>query len=107
MLDADLIRMRVDVLRLSMNQLAAISKIPAPKLSLFLNGTRGITALEVTKLRGTLDDLEQLVHAANPFPVDFRNAEIIRDLISKMKSGEFDDNRCTCRSVAAGQHAST
>ena len=89
MLDAELIRMKAHVLGLNVAQLSALSGFSMKKVSLFLGGTRGLMAVEITRLRNALDDIEQLVQAASPYPLSFRNVELIRDLISKLKSGEL------------------
>jgi hypothetical protein len=89
MLDADLARRKSQELGINVSQLSALSGIPPSKLSLFLGGTRGISNYEITTLRSTLADVEQLIEVAKPFPLSFKKTEIIRDLITKIKSGEL------------------
>ena len=89
MLDRELLAMRVNILQINVSQLAPLSRIPAPKLSLFLGGTRGLNNVEIDRLRTTLDDIEQLVQVASPFPIAFRDVGLIKDLISRMRAGEF------------------
>lgn len=89
MLDRDLIEMRISVLGINTSQLSPLAQIPPAKLSQFLSGTRGLNNIEVARLRNAIDDIEQLVQVASPYPLSFRNVELIRDLISKMKSGEL------------------
>jgi hypothetical protein len=89
MLDATLTKMKMQVLGVNVAQLAEISGVAPNKLSQFVNGTRGIRNDEITRLRISLDDLEQLIQVAQPFPLSFRNTSIIRELISSLKRGEL------------------
>jgi hypothetical protein len=89
MLDADIERRRAQELGVNNSQLSAISGIPAPKLSMFLSGTQGLSNREITVLRATLSDLEELVAVAKPFPLSFRNTHIILELIASIKRGEL------------------
>jgi hypothetical protein len=89
MLDRDLIVMRAHVLQVNTAQLSALSGIPSNKLSLFLGGTRGLQNHEITRLRAAIDDIEALVRMASPFPLSFRDVGRIKDLIARMKAGEF------------------
>jgi hypothetical protein len=89
MLDADLARKKSQELGINVSQLSALSGIPPSKLSLFLGGTCGIRNHEITTLRSTLDDVEQLIEVAKPFPLSFKKTEVIRDLIQKMKNNEL------------------
>lgn len=89
MLDAEIERRRSQELGINVSQLSAISGLPANKLSMFLGGTRGLSNSEITVLRTTLSDLEQLVEIARPFPLTFRNTSVILDLIAKVQNGEL------------------
>ena len=89
MLDSDLLKRRMQDLNLNVAQLAAISGTAPNKLSQFLGGTRPISAVEITRLRNALDDVAQLIQAAQPFPLSFRNTTIVRELISDLKRGEL------------------
>jgi plasmid maintenance system antidote protein VapI len=88
-LDAELIKMRMQCANVNVAQLAEISGIAANKLSLFVNGTRGIRNDEITRLRETLAEVEELIEIAQPFPLNFKNTTTIRDLIASMKRGEL------------------
>jgi hypothetical protein len=70
-------------------QLSEISGIAANKLSLFVNGTRGMRNDEVISLRQSLMDIAELIKFAEPFPLSFKKTQVIRDLIQKMKNGEL------------------
>jgi hypothetical protein len=89
MLDADLIKMKMQVLGVNVAQLSQIADVAPNKLSQFVAGTRGIRNDEITRLRASLADLEQLIQIAQPFPLSFRNTGIIRELISSLKRGEL------------------
>jgi len=88
-LDAELIKMRMQCANINIAQLSEISGVAANKLSLFVNGTRGIRNDEITRLRETLAEVEQLIEIAQPFPLNFKNTTTIRDLIASMKRGEL------------------
>ena len=88
-LDAELIKMRMQCANINVAQLSEISGVAANKLSLFVNGTRGIRNDEITRLRETLAEVEQLIEIAQPFPLNFKNTTTIRDLIASMKRGEL------------------
>jgi hypothetical protein len=89
MLDADLIRTQMFGLGVNVAQLAEISGVAPNKLSQFVNGTRGIRNDEIARLRNSLADLEQLIAAAQPFPLAFKNTGRIRELILSLKRGEL------------------
>lgn len=89
MLDADLIRMRAQVLGINVSQLSALCGVPPSKLSLFLGNTKGLRNHEVIQIRETLADVEQLVEVAQPYPLSFRDTDRIRDLIRQMRAGEL------------------
>jgi hypothetical protein len=89
-LDRDLIEMRINILGINTSQLSPLAQIPPAKLSQFLSGTRGLNNSEIERLRGAINDVEQLVQVARPFPLSFRNVELIRELLRRMKDGEFD-----------------
>lgn len=89
MLDADLCRMRAQIVGVNVSQLSALCGVPPSKLSLFFGNTKGLRNHEVTQIREALADLEQLVETAQPYPLSFRDTDRIRDLIRRMKSGEL------------------
>ena len=89
MLDADLCRMKAQVLGVNVSQLSALCGVPPSKLSLFFGNTKGLRNHEVTQIREALADLEQLVETAQPYPLSFRDTDRIRDLISQMKRQEL------------------
>jgi len=92
-LDAELIKMRMQCANINIAQLSEISGVAANKLSLFVNGTRGIRNDEITCLREALAEVEQLIAIAQPFPLNFKNTTTIRDLIASMKRGELAARR--------------
>jgi hypothetical protein len=89
MLDAELIRMEMYVLGLNTSQMAALSGIPPGKISLFIGGTRGLRNDEITRVRGAIADVKLLVEVAAPFPVSFKDTTLVKDLIKRVKEGEF------------------
>ena len=89
MLDRELLKMRTDVLGINVSQLSPLAQIPPNKLSQFLSGTRSLNNIEIDRLRRAVEDIERLVETAQPYPLNFKNVEVIRDLIVKMKRGEL------------------
>jgi hypothetical protein len=88
-LDSELIRDQMYLLNINVVQLSEISGIAANKLSLFVNGTRGMRNDEVISLRQSLVDIAELIKFAEPFPLSFKKTAVIRDLIVRMKKGEL------------------
>jgi plasmid maintenance system antidote protein VapI len=89
-LDNELIKMRMQCANLNVAQLSEISGVAANKLSLFVNGTRGIRNDEITRLRETLAEVEHLIEIASPWPLNFKNTSLIRELLERARHGEFD-----------------
>jgi hypothetical protein len=85
----ELHRMKQNVLGVSTASLAVLSEINPNRLSLYLNGTRQLPNHELVRLEKLFNDLECLSQVAMPFPLSFRDTERIKDLISRMKLGEF------------------
>lgn len=86
-LDSEMIRLRMQCANINVAQLAEISGIPPNKVSQFVNSTRGIRNDEVARLRDALADIELLIEIASPFPLNFKNTTLIRELIQRAKSG--------------------
>jgi len=89
-LSNDLHRMKQQALGVSVDALAELSQIGARRLSPYLGGTRGLPAVELERLEKTLSDLNRLAQVASPFPLSYRNVAVIRDLLERMRNGEFE-----------------
>ena len=88
-LDAELVKLKMQCCNVNVAQLSEIAGVAPNKLSLFVNGTRGIRNDEVARLRDALSDIERLIEVASPFPLNFKNTTLIRELIQRAKSGDF------------------
>jgi hypothetical protein len=81
--------MRRDILAVSTAALGELSGISRNRLSLYFSGTSQLHNTEILKLEDLFKDLEQVVAAADPFPVSFQDVSRIKDLIQRVKAGEF------------------
>jgi transcriptional regulator with XRE-family HTH domain len=90
MLNSQLHKMRQSILEIPSSSLAALMGINPDRLSLYLNGTRQLSNVDIEKLDALFDDLTRLVECASPWPLQWRNVEIIKNLLKRMKDGEFD-----------------
>jgi hypothetical protein len=70
--------------------IAALLVVNPNRVSLFLNGTKQLSNVELIKLDALFEDLIKLVECARPWPIQWRNVELIKDLLKRMKDGEFD-----------------
>jgi hypothetical protein len=89
-LNQELHRMRRDILAVSTAALGELSGISRNRLSLYFSGTSQLHNTEILKLEDLFKDLEQIVSAADPFPVSFQDVSRIKDLIQRLRAGEFD-----------------
>jgi hypothetical protein len=92
-LNQELHRMRRDILAVSTAALGELSGISRNRLSLYFSGTSQLHNTEILKLEDLFKDLEQIVSAADPFPVSFQDVSRIKDLIQRLRAGEFDGDK--------------
>jgi hypothetical protein len=76
-------------LGLTQTMLSAYCGIPVSKLSPWFQGTRDISNLEVEKIHRTIDDLRKLEQAAQPWPISFADVSRIKELLERLRNGEF------------------
>lgn len=89
MLNNQIAKMRQTLIGISTASLAALLEINPNRVSLFVNGTKQLANTEIVKLSELLTDLEGLVECAKPWPINFRDVGLIRELLKRMKQGEF------------------
>ncbi len=92
-LNQELHRMRRDILAVSTAALGELSGISRNRLSLYFSGTSQLHNTEILKLEDLFKDLELIVSAADPFPVSFQDVSRIKDLIQRLRAGEFDGDQ--------------
>jgi hypothetical protein len=87
---ANLTRVTLAELDISLQQLSAFSGVNINKISPWISGTKDIGNLELEKINTTIHNLEQLVELAHPWPIDFRRVGAIKNLLDRLRNGEFD-----------------
>jgi hypothetical protein len=92
-LNQELHRMRRDILDVSNALIQELTGIGRDRLSLYFSGTSQLRNTEIIRLEEVFRDLERVVSAAAPFPVSFKNASLIKELIPRVKAGEFAGRR--------------
>jgi hypothetical protein len=92
-LNQELHRMRRDILVVSTAALGELTGVSRNRLSLYFSGTSQLHNTEIVRLEETFKDLEAIVTAADPFPVSFQDVSRIKDLIQRVKGGEFAGRR--------------
>jgi hypothetical protein len=85
--------MKQSVLGVSTAALAQFCGIHRNRLSSYLAGTRQLQNHEIIHLDDVYKDLSNLVAAADPWPINWSDVERIKELITRMKSGEFEQRR--------------
>jgi len=89
MIDVDLFRAQMDILRLSASQISSIVGIDNNRFSRFMNGATDLPGTEYLRIRETLRDLEKLAEYARPFEVTWRNIRLTRQLLEDLRSGRL------------------
>jgi hypothetical protein len=90
MLNNQIAKMKQTILAIPTASVAALLGVNPNRISLFLNGTKQLANSEIIKLDALFDDLTQLVDCARPWPINWRDVELIKELLRRMKLGEFD-----------------
>ena len=90
MLNNQIARMKQTIIGIPTASLAALLGVNPNRVSLFVNGTRQLANAEIIKLDALFEDLTRLVTCAEPWPINWRDVERIKDLLKRMKLGEFD-----------------
>src|SRR6266404_5819834 len=90
MLQQKIVNQKMFDLYMTLAQLAGISGANQNKLSPWLRGTAPLSNETYLLVEETLRDVQALVELFAPAPVDLRNVAVIRDLLKRMKAGEFD-----------------
>jgi len=81
---------RMDKINVSQSDLSRITGISNPTLSNFVSNRFEPPLQTLQNLHKTLSGMERLAATLAPVPVDFRNAQVVRDLVSKMNQGALD-----------------
>src|ERR1700737_1784924 len=90
MLNNQLAKMKQTIIGIPTASLAALLDINPNRVSLFANGTKQLANNEILKLDELFNDLTKLVSCADPWPINFRDVGRIKELLCRMKAGEFD-----------------
>jgi hypothetical protein len=90
MLNNQIGRAKQHALGIPTASLAALLSVNPNRVSLFLNGTKQLSNVELIKLDALFEDLTRLVECARPWPIQWRDVGVIKDLLKRMKDGEFD-----------------
>jgi len=89
-LNNEITRMKMVSLGISTASLSEIAGINPNRVSLFVSGTKQLPNGDIEKLDRTLADLMRLVEAADPWPLSFKDVARIRELMARMRAGEFE-----------------
>ena len=81
---------RMDKINVSQSDLSRITGISNPTLSNFVCNRFEPPLQTLQNLHKTLSGMERLAATLAPVPVDFRNAPVVRDLVSKINRGALD-----------------
>ena len=81
---------RISSLGVSQSELCGITDTSTAQLSRFINGARGTHLQDLQRIDSILSGMERLAATLAPVPIDFRNAPIVRELVSKMNKGALD-----------------
>ena len=92
-LNQELHKMRRDILDVSNALIQELTGIGRDRLSLYFSGTSQLRNTEILRIEEVFKDLERVVSAAAPFPVSFKNASLIKELVERAKAGEFDGGK--------------
>jgi predicted transcriptional regulator len=90
-LNQEIHRRRRDDLGISTAALGEITGVHRNRLGLYLNGTAQLSNTEILKVEETLNELDLLVLAAAPFHPSFQSVERTKDLLARMRAGEFNN----------------
>jgi len=90
MLQQKIVNQKLFDLGMSIAQLSGISGVRENKLSPWLRGTGPLSNESYLTVEKTLLDVQALVELFAPAPLDLRNAFVVKDLIARMRSGEFE-----------------
>ena len=87
---ANLTRMTLAELDVSLQQLSAFSNVNINKISPWIAGSKDINNIDLEKINETIRHLKRLAELADPWPIDFRRVGVVRILLERLKNGEFD-----------------
>lgn len=90
---SELHRLKQITIGVPIDLLAGLARINGRRLGPYLSGGRQLPNPEIERLERTLSDLAKLVETAAPWPIAFKDLDVIRDLISRMHNGEFDHKK--------------
>jgi hypothetical protein len=68
---------------------ASLADISGGRLSTFLNGQTSLPNDLALRLNQVTNSLVQLVESARPLPLDFKRANTLREVLSRIQSGEL------------------
>jgi hypothetical protein len=87
---ANLTRMTLAELDVSLQQLSAFSNVNINKISPWIAGSKDISNVDLEKINETIRNLKSLAELAQPWPIDFRRVGVIKILLERLRNGEFD-----------------
>jgi transcriptional regulator with XRE-family HTH domain len=86
------LKSRIARINVSLSDLSRIAGMTLPTLSNFIAGRFEPPLQTLQRLHKTVNGLERLARVCSPVPVDFRNAPLVQDLISRLNSGVLEIN---------------
>ena len=90
MLQQKIVNQKLFDLGMTLSQLSGISGVRENKLSPWLRCTAPLSNDAYFTVEETLRDVQALVELFQPAPIDLRNVAVIKDLLARMKAGEFE-----------------
>jgi len=90
MLQQKIVNQKLFDLGMTIAQLSGISGVRENKLSPWLRCTGPLSNESYLTVEKTLLDVQALVEVFSPAPIDLRNVAVIKDLLMRMKAGEFE-----------------
>jgi hypothetical protein len=89
-LNSEIHRRRRDDLQISTAALGEITNIHRNKLGAYLSGVGQLSNTEILKIEETFNELDALVRIAAPFQPSFQNVARTKDLLIRLRNGEFE-----------------
>jgi hypothetical protein len=84
------VNLRLATLGISQQVLSSYCGIHTNRLSKFCSGVQDLPNVDLMRVADTLDALEKLCAAANPWPLDIRNISQMKLLMKQFRNGELD-----------------
>jgi hypothetical protein len=87
--DANLITSRLQILGIAVNLFGRYVGLSSSEICSLLNGTKRLNKTRLDQFKQMADDLEMVARAFSPAPVDFKNIDAVRNLISGFIDGSL------------------